>query len=219
MNKFAIITSFLGETRNRYMLYQGNRSLPEKFEAASRIKGADGLELCYPADFEKPDELTELLQRYPFGIAGINFRSRRSGKWWRGSFTSEKAEERREVLDDLRRAMDYAAELGCNRITTSPLNDGADTLFEVDYVRAYDYATEVFAAACAHDRDIRICIADIELLSIKIRLLIASVEKAKEMGIDWWQGDPQLSSKASAMAEESARLRERLERVEARLAG
>ena len=67
--------------------------------------------------------------------------------------------------------------------------------------------------------DIRICIADIELLSIKIRLLIASVEKAKEMGIDWWQGDPQLSSKASAIAEENVRLRERLERVEARLAG
>jgi xylose isomerase len=158
MNKLAIITSFLGETRNRYMLYQGNRSLAEKFEAASRIKGVDGLELCYPADFEKPDELRELLKRYPFGLAGINFRSRRSGKWWRGSFISAKAEERREVLDDLRRAMDHAAELQCRRISTCPLNDGADTLFEVDYIKAYDYAAEVFSEACAHNRNVRICI-------------------------------------------------------------
>jgi len=158
MNKLAIITGFLGETRNRYMLYQGNRSLAEKFEAASRIKGVDGLELCYPADFEKPDELKALIQRHRFGLAAINFRSRRTGKWWRGSFISERAAERREVLDDLRRAMDFAAELNCRRITTCPLNDGADTLFEVDYLKAYDYAAEVFGAACAHDRNVRICI-------------------------------------------------------------
>jgi xylose isomerase len=158
MNKLAIITGFLGETRNRYMLYQGNRPLAEKLEAASRIPGVDGLELCYPADFEKPDELRELLKRHPLGLAGVNFRSRRSGRWWRGSFISEKSQERREVLDDLKRAMDFAAELHCHRITTCPLNDGADTLFEVDYIKAYDYAAEVFAAACAHNRNVRICI-------------------------------------------------------------
>jgi len=104
MNRLAIITGFLGEVRNRYMVYQGNRTLAEKLELASRIKGVDGLELCYPADFEKPAELKELLARYTFGISGINFRSRRSGKWWRGSFISEKASERQEVVSDLKRA-------------------------------------------------------------------------------------------------------------------
>src|SRR4051812_8154793 len=44
--------------------------------------------------------------------------------------------------------------------------------------------------------DIRVNLLDIELLTIKIRLLIASVDKAKEMGIDWWTRDPQLSGKA-----------------------
>jgi len=43
--------------------------------------------------------------------------------------------------------------------------------------------------------DIKIQIADVELLTIKIRLLIASVDKAKEMGIDWWEHDSYLSSK------------------------
>ncbi len=158
MNKLAIITGFLGETRNRYMLYQGNRSLAEKLQAASGVPGVDGLELCYPADFEKPAELKELLARYPFGIAGVNFRSRRSGKWWRGSFMAEQPGERGEVLDDLKRAMDHAAEVGCARISTCPLNDGADTLFEVDYAKAYDSAAEVFSAACGHNRQMRICI-------------------------------------------------------------
>lgn len=44
--------------------------------------------------------------------------------------------------------------------------------------------------------DIKIQIADIDLLTIKIRLLIASVDKAKEMGIDWWEHDSYLSSRA-----------------------
>ncbi len=158
MNKLAIITAFLGETRNRYMVYQGNRGLQEKFAMLARIPGVDGVELCYPADFEDPAALKELLARAGLGIAGVNFRSRRTGKWWRGSFISEKPEERRELVDDLKRAMDAAAALGCRRITTCPLNDGADTLFEVDYIRAYDYAAETFGAACAYNRDIRLCI-------------------------------------------------------------
>ena len=45
--------------------------------------------------------------------------------------------------------------------------------------------------------DIVISLADVELLKIKIRLLVASVDKAKEMGIDWWEHDPALSSRAA----------------------
>ncbi|TGE34915.1 gas vesicle protein [Desulfosporosinus fructosivorans] len=44
--------------------------------------------------------------------------------------------------------------------------------------------------------DIKISLADVELLNIKIRLLVASVDKAREMGIDWWVHDPYLSSRA-----------------------
>lgn len=45
--------------------------------------------------------------------------------------------------------------------------------------------------------DIRIQLADVELLNIKIRLLISSVDKAKELGITWWEADPYLSPKAA----------------------
>jgi xylose isomerase len=158
MNKLAIITAFLGRLRNRYMVYQENRPLAEKLALAARVKGIDGLELCYPADFVNPAELEIMLEQYSFGISAINFRSRRTGKWWRGSFISEKASERQEVVDDLKRAIDFAAELECNRVTTCPLNEGADTVFEVDYIKVYDYAAETLSAACAHNRDVLICL-------------------------------------------------------------
>ncbi|MEU8801904.1 gas vesicle protein [Spirillospora sp. NPDC048819] len=75
--------------------------------------------------------------------------------------------------------------------------------------------------------DIRVNLLDIELLTIKLRLLVASVDRAKEMGIDWWEHDPSLSSKARqpaaedgaggdlALREENRRLRERLAALEA----
>jgi hypothetical protein len=44
--------------------------------------------------------------------------------------------------------------------------------------------------------DIRIKLLEVELLTINIRLLLASVDRAKEMGIDWWEGNPFLSSLA-----------------------
>ncbi|WP_031010290.1 gas vesicle protein [Streptomyces sp. NRRL F-5727] len=61
--------------------------------------------------------------------------------------------------------------------------------------------------------DIRINLLDIELLTIKLRILIASVDKAKEMGIDWWEHDPSLSSRHSGdpLAEENRRLRAELD--------
>ncbi len=67
--------------------------------------------------------------------------------------------------------------------------------------------------------DIKISIADVDLLNIKIRLLIASVDKAMEMGINWWQQDSYLSSKAkeAEIEKENKSLKKRLKRLEARL--
>ena len=67
--------------------------------------------------------------------------------------------------------------------------------------------------------DIRVNLLDIELLTIKIRLLIVSVDKAKEMGIDWWRNDPMLSTSEQGLADENKRLRERLEELEAGSSG
>ena len=67
--------------------------------------------------------------------------------------------------------------------------------------------------------DIKVQIADIDLLTIKIRLLVASVEKAMEMGINWWQQDSYLSSEAKEreIEGENKSLKKRLERLEAKI--
>jgi hypothetical protein len=66
--------------------------------------------------------------------------------------------------------------------------------------------------------DIKIQIADIDLLTIKIRLLMASVDKAMEMGINWWQEDTYLSTKAreKELMKQQETLEARLEKLEAK---
>ncbi len=56
--------------------------------------------------------------------------------------------------------------------------------------------------------DISISIADTELIHIRIRLLISSVDKAREMGINWWENDSFLSSHAAKLENETTILRE-----------
>lgn len=65
--------------------------------------------------------------------------------------------------------------------------------------------------------DIKIQIADIDLLTIKIRLLIASVDKAQELGINWWQEDDYISTKAKEkeLNRQNENLLLRLEKLEA----
>ena len=62
--------------------------------------------------------------------------------------------------------------------------------------------------------DVEVRLLDIELLTLKLRLLIASADTAKEMGIDWWEHDPSLSSGERNLVEENERLRRRLGELE-----
>jgi len=69
--------------------------------------------------------------------------------------------------------------------------------------------------------DIKVKLVDIELLTIQVRLLIASVDKAREMGMDWWLRNPDFNSKAgqqpkleSAEQAELAELRRRIAQLE-----
>jgi Gas vesicle protein len=72
--------------------------------------------------------------------------------------------------------------------------------------------------------DIQINLLDIELLTIKLRLLIASVDRAREMGINWWETDASLQSLGPGeeadrgqLEQENRELRERLDRIEREL--
>jgi hypothetical protein len=64
--------------------------------------------------------------------------------------------------------------------------------------------------------DIQINLLDIELLTIKLRLVIASVDTARRMGIRWWESDPMLAG-TDRQEDDARSLRERVQRLEREL--
>jgi Gas vesicle protein len=65
--------------------------------------------------------------------------------------------------------------------------------------------------------DISISVATTELINIRIRLLIASVDKAREMGINWWENNPHFSHQSQSLMEANRQLMERVESLETEL--
>ncbi|MBW4583265.1 MAG: gas vesicle protein [Tildeniella nuda ZEHNDER 1965/U140] len=65
--------------------------------------------------------------------------------------------------------------------------------------------------------DISVSVATTELLNIRIRLLIASVDKAKEMGINWWENNPHFSTQSQGLIEANQQLMQRVESLETEL--
>ncbi len=61
--------------------------------------------------------------------------------------------------------------------------------------------------------DIKINLANVELLTIQVRLLICSIDKAEQIGLNWWRRDPHLTIQSGAAPEIEARLT----RIEAQL--
>lgn len=66
--------------------------------------------------------------------------------------------------------------------------------------------------------DIKVSLAEVELLTIRIRLMICSIDKAEEIGLDWWKYDRHLSPGREQVMQENLALREQLHLMERRLA-
>ena len=66
--------------------------------------------------------------------------------------------------------------------------------------------------------DIRVSLAEVELLTIRIRLLVCSIDKAEQIGLDWWRQDPNLSVAARQLSLENETLRQQIRQLEQKVA-
>src|SRR5881394_3802245 len=65
--------------------------------------------------------------------------------------------------------------------------------------------------------DIKISLANVELLTIQIRLLVCSIDKAEQIGLNWWRSDPRLTAQVMTGTVDTGDLEARLARLEAQL--
>ena len=65
--------------------------------------------------------------------------------------------------------------------------------------------------------DIKVNLANVELLTIRIRLLVCSIDKAESIGMNWWRSDPSYAGPAIATPTDLTRLQEKIDQLSAKL--
>ncbi|MBN1829606.1 MAG: sugar phosphate isomerase/epimerase [Deltaproteobacteria bacterium] len=150
----AIITSFLGQTKDRFHLYNEPKSLEEKFEIMKGIKGYDGVEIVYPYEASDPEATKALVMNYGLHVAAVNVNVKADPEFRNGGLTSNMMGVRNKAVRFMNEAKDFAASIGADKVTCCPLGDGYEFSFQSDYGKAWRHLIETFGEAGSYREEI-----------------------------------------------------------------
>ena len=154
--RHSVMPGMLGRIFDRFHEYQPARTFREQLEMVKQVRGAEGIEVVYPSDFADVDESVKLIKDSGLEVSAVNLNVKAHDKWQAGSFTSPDPQLRREAVQELKTALDLAAELGSGMVTCCPLIDGHNYAFQADYLRQWGWLEEGLAAGARHRSDVRL---------------------------------------------------------------
>jgi len=174
--RFSIPTVCLGKQADRFATYRDDITLEEKFEAASKIEGLEGVGVFYPTEFKDVDKIKELCAKYKLEISEVIVDVFTSPKFKYGSFSSPSAEVRSESIRITKEAMDVARELGCV-INPWPGQDGHDYPFQVNYEKAWKWLISGIKECAEYDPKVKIAI-EYKIKEPRTHLILSTVGTA-----------------------------------------
>jgi xylose isomerase len=154
MMKYAVISSFLGKTKDRFHEYNQSLTLGEKFAAASAIKDMSAMEVVYPYEVNDAGETRALMAAYGMQLAAVNVNVKAEPEFRNGGLTSPVAEVRAKAVRFIKEAKDFAADTGADKVTCCPLGDGYEFNFQSDYSKNWQRLVETFSEAGAYRPEI-----------------------------------------------------------------
>ncbi len=159
---FGACLPAFGSCADRYCLsgYGGATSMQEMLELAVQVQGLDGLELV--GNWHVNDENIRTVARM-FADRGLQICMLvpdlwTQAKWGRGSLAAPDAHTRQAAGDEVRKVMDWAAELGCPYVDVWPGQDGYDYSFQADYLEAWKWLRQGLAACADHNPQVRVLV-------------------------------------------------------------
>jgi xylose isomerase len=156
--KFCVNSGFFGRRRDRFTEYQPDRTLSEKFEMIRQIRGIEGVELKYPADFQDPALARRLLADTGLKCAAVNVDIKDAAHFRHGALSATSKEARQRSVTLLCEGMDLAADLGAGLVSTCPLADGYDYPFQIDHGAAWSRFIESVVTAASHRPDVQLAL-------------------------------------------------------------
>jgi len=145
--KHSVIMAFMGGQKDRFCTYFPNATPEEKMQKIAEVPGIDGVEIVYPFEIQDPQETMKLLKNYELGVAAVNANIK-------GGPMNKRIRD--DAVKILKEAMDIAAEMRADKVTTCPLTDGYDYLLTQDYVAAWGNMVETFREAASHRDDVKL---------------------------------------------------------------
>lgn len=156
--KYSVISSFLGASKDRFNVYNAPKTLAEKFEIASKIKGIEALECVYPYEVSDPVETKKLMKTYHLGISAINVNVKAEPEFLNGGLTSADATVRAKAVAFIKQGKDFAQAVGADKVTVCPLGDGYEFAFQSDYQENWSRLKETFKEAGLYKPEITLFI-------------------------------------------------------------
>ncbi len=154
MVKMGVITSFLGQSKDRFHFYHEDIDLEAKFRLVTELEGYDGVEVVYPYEVKKADETRKLLDKYNLNVAAVNVNIKAEPEFRNGGVTTHEKAVRDKAVSFIKEAKDFAEAIGANKVTCCPLADGYEFVFQHDYAQAWRFLVEAFGEAGSYKREI-----------------------------------------------------------------
>jgi sugar phosphate isomerase/epimerase len=153
--KFASGLHVFGSTADRYVLsgYKKEVPLKDMIKTAATVPDLQAVELVetWHINKDNADEVLADLEKAGLKLSMLIPDLWASGKWGMGSFAAKEEKVRRDAVETTKRAMDMAAQVGCNIVDVWLGQDGYDYPFQVDYIKAWDRMVEGLRECADHN--------------------------------------------------------------------
>lgn len=152
--KCALITAFVGKTKDRFHEYNEDKTLEQRLEMVSRMSGMTGVECIFPYETGAAATFKALLKKYKLKPAAVNVNVKAEPEFKAGGLTSLNAATRQRAVQFIKDSKDFAAAVGADKVTCCPLGDGYEFAFQCDYAQMWKYLADTLGEAADYRREI-----------------------------------------------------------------
>ena len=161
--KFGACLPTFGNCADRYCLSGyggGGNTMEEMLDLSMKVKGLDGLELVgnWHVNDKNIRQVAKMFKDRGLAICMLVPDLWTQAKWKRGSLAAPDAKTRRLAIDEIRKVMDWAAELGCPYVDVWPGQDGFDYNLQADYIESWKWLREGLTACAGHNDRVRMLV-------------------------------------------------------------
>jgi xylose isomerase len=134
--------------------------MDEMLDLAKEVRGLDGLELVgnWHVNDANIHDVARKFQNRGLKIPMLVPDLWTQAKWGRGSIAAPEAATRQAAVDEIRKVMDWAADLDCPYVDVWPGQDGFDYPFQADYVEAWKWMRDALAKCAGHNPKVRMLV-------------------------------------------------------------